>query len=1250
MTLPEDAFDIKTACPHQEHDLRDWNDPTLEWPSLFTNGTPQADGTDVSLPANTSIIIRANMLLGTSDSPYGKITIPSGSRLIFDDTGLEGEAIKLHTLGIVVHGALEAGSPTCRVDGRIEITLHGQYGSTDSDRVLSEDARNDWAIKGIVVMDTAGARWDFHGKLYHPTWTRLAAHVPGNIQVETTAPAIRNSVLFLQDCVNWPDDAEIIITTSRIKDTRDYNFNEKATIAANGVNCVTVDGERYGQIQLTSPLEHYHHAGAREYQCEVGLLTRNILVQGNDKSDPTDDQPLACDASRSGWSTMPCPDTFLTGFGGHTIVVGKGEGRLRGIEFWRMGMTNILGRYPVHFHHSKTGQEGEVADCSVHHSYYRAITIHDAFELRVLRNVAYDITGHAFYLESGVEENNRVEYNLASFVHAIDGAVLMGGTEPGSEQTERILVPADHTASGFYISNAHNYIIGNAASGGWAGLNFPVLPEPADKTLRFNGVVPKDRPALSITGNSVHSSSWFSSNSGSVYAGGSLYWEENDVDSEVLKYNAGRVSSARLTRTTTDEFGKAAWFHVDNTTAWLVGVGATGWGKRSEYQGFEVHDFQQKAIFVLFSTWLDNIVINCRTSNANRVPAAGDGSNENLLNSGKRWPGFQTYDHLMQHILTNWKISNCGGVARGLDPWVEGGKEDNGTMGLFTVPLNGFAPEIQLISKGTEYDWETLGGQSFVNESIFFAGSGANGVYSMQYMSNWEDADGSMTLRGKATVMGPARAGSWWHLDYRPGRCEVRYQWKFPQQLCDKENRFLSSMFTTVNPQNSQQRSEVPGMLDPSADIRRTRQGSMTHFGLEGDGSIAACTPPESCGETTSRSWDPDLTGPFNHSKYGGWYLSWDEGTPTHLTIQRIQLDEHAVMLQAMSVPDGILPSDVHLWAESSGRIYNFTHSNNLDEVRSATKGDKYWLDTASNTLYWRVITGYVSRDLTFDWIDRQAEGLKSFTRAGLTVVDITRKNQFQLHIEVNCEEDEIGAFCSSKPSFQVPEMGCPEGQVMVAIDMCGAPCELNGSCSTQTPTPPPQTNNPTKTPTKSPTEEPTSVPTNAPTNLPTNSPTNLPTNAPTLSPIVPTPPPTSAPVIAPPVTTAPVDAPIAAPTPSCNICSDQRTPWMIRNDRDCSTVILDEKCNLKSFWRNNRYCSHSCFAIGLGYAGDNCCGDCEDDCDCEDDSTWRGLHSWEHDCTFVALDPTARCGWVSAELVSASDACRSTCDPKCNG
>jgi hypothetical protein len=405
MPQPRDALlsaaERRTGCPHLEDGLLAWDDGSFN---------PPADGTPITLPASTSVIVGAGMLVGTDLSPYGRITVPNSSRLVFNDTGKSGATLALHTLGIQIDGAVEAGASTCRMEGRVEVTLHGFYNSAAvSDRNLSSLAETDMYVKGIVVTGEAGSRLDLHGELYHPTWTRLAAHVPGDTQQETTAPAARNSELFLQDCVNWPDGGTVLITTSHMKDVRGYTFNEERTIAFGGVSCVGVDGHSYGKVTLTEPLAYYHHAGAHEYQCEVGLLTRSIKIQGNNQSEPTDTAPLECDSTTTGWLTMPCPDTFLTGFGGHTIIVGAGEGRIRGVEFYRMGMTNVVGRYPIHFHHSTTGITGEVSDCSVHHSFYRAITMHATFNLTVSRNVVFDITGHAIYLESGVEEFNTIE-------------------------------------------------------------------------------------------------------------------------------------------------------------------------------------------------------------------------------------------------------------------------------------------------------------------------------------------------------------------------------------------------------------------------------------------------------------------------------------------------------------------------------------------------------------------------------------------------------------------------------------------------------------------------------------------------------------------------------------------------------------------------------------------------------------------------------------------------------------------------
>jgi len=66
--------------------------------------------------------------------------------------------------------------------------------------------------------------------------------------------------------------------------------------------------------------------------------------------------------------------------------------------------------------------------------------------------------------------------------------------------------------------------------------------------------------------------------------------------------------------------------------------------------------------------------------------------------------------------------------------------------------------------------------------------------------------------------------------------------------------------------------------------------------------------------------------------------------------------------------------------------------------------------------------------------------------------------------------------------------------------------------------------------------------------------------------------------------------------------CSDQATPWMIKNGHECNSWIgLGRKCNLKNKWANKKFCQSSCAAIGLGYEGDNCCVDDDENEDDDD-------------------------------------------------
>jgi hypothetical protein len=137
-----------------------------------------------------------------------------------------------------------------------------------------------------------------------------------------------------------------------------------------------------------------------------------------------------------------------------------------------MGQTNVIGRYPMHFHVlGDNCRDCYFRDSSIHRSFYRCVSIHGTNYLKVIENVAFDITGYSDYFEDGVEHHNRLELNLGAHIHMIgpEPPWGVGQTTQTYQQTSTLTLPADVTASAFYITNIQNYIIGNAASGGWAG-------------------------------------------------------------------------------------------------------------------------------------------------------------------------------------------------------------------------------------------------------------------------------------------------------------------------------------------------------------------------------------------------------------------------------------------------------------------------------------------------------------------------------------------------------------------------------------------------------------------------------------------------------------------------------------------------------------------------------------------------------------------------------------------------------------
>jgi len=380
----------RTGCPHLMSSAKNFHDATT-WPG----GTLLQANQDIALPPNSVVVLTRTYMI-----KLGTITIPSSFQLVI---GENANGIKLDVDGIHVQGRLRAGSETCPIIKPIVITLHG---SRPADAVANPPGP---AAKGI---DVDGGKLDLHGKRYYQTWSRLAK----NVQVG-------DQVLLLQNQVNWEPGQKIVLVTSSIHDSRAWHQNEELTVNVVHPNPPTGLG---AIVYIKEPVQ-YPHTANENYQVEVGLLTRMIKVQGSSSdSEPSDPDPLTCktDPSLPQWDFFydlphPCMDKETTGYGGHVIVQNGGLGRVEGIELYRMGQTNVMGRYPMHFHMLQNCPACYFRHSSVHRSFYRCISVHGSHYTTVSENVAYDVTGFCYYLEDGVEEFNTLSYNLVAHVHTI---------------------------------------------------------------------------------------------------------------------------------------------------------------------------------------------------------------------------------------------------------------------------------------------------------------------------------------------------------------------------------------------------------------------------------------------------------------------------------------------------------------------------------------------------------------------------------------------------------------------------------------------------------------------------------------------------------------------------------------------------------------------------------------------------------------------------------------------------------------
>jgi cell migration-inducing and hyaluronan-binding protein len=330
---------------------------------------------------------------------------------------------------------------------------------------------NDRSDRGIMLM---GGTLNLHGTEKN-SWTKLAQ----------TAAAGSNTIQVLTPG-DWKKGQTIVLASTDF----DPHQAEERTIAAISGNTITLDKKL-----------DYMHFGKITFDVdergEVGMLSRNILIQAS-------------------------PDADQTLFGGHIMAMLGSKMFVDGVELNRMGQNMHLARYPIHWHLIGDGGQGQyIKNSAIHNTYSRCVTVHGTNYLDVENNVTYNNIGHCFFLEDGVEHGNQFVHNLAILTKCHPDAPCVAtnlapfGSTDGTnfktagQDAKDVLLPSDNTASTFWITNPDNIYRDNVAAGSDSTGFWFALPQ--NGTGKFEGTEigmktwPRRTKVREFKGNTSHS-------------------------------------------------------------------------------------------------------------------------------------------------------------------------------------------------------------------------------------------------------------------------------------------------------------------------------------------------------------------------------------------------------------------------------------------------------------------------------------------------------------------------------------------------------------------------------------------------------------------------------------------------------------------------------------------------------------------------------------------------------------------------
>eukprot|EP01125_Pyxidicula_operculata_P001994 TRINITY_DN11974_c0_g1_i1.p1 TRINITY_DN11974_c0_g1~~TRINITY_DN11974_c0_g1_i1.p1 ORF type:complete len:1221 (-),score=309.90 TRINITY_DN11974_c0_g1_i1:103-3765(-) len=436
------------VCPHQQTDLIAWSTWSGK-PSSASDNVTIAVGQKVLLDVSPEFVVNQINVFG---------------ELVFANVDLE---LKVRYIWVYEGGHLWIGSEECEITAKVTVSLYGNTQTPKTDPPLQNSNKVIGVFSGGIV--------DIHGVVRSPTWTVLdefAAPGQTSITLATTVNWQPGDVIVIATTdYTHRDDSSITTANDPSNEGNDYWTDERRTIIA-----VSTVGDR-SIVTFDKPLEYVHYGKiwtssldptARiDMRAEVGLLSRNIVIRG-DISEGT--------SGADHW-------------GGHIMAVNDCSMRIKGAEFYYMGQKDNLARYPVHYHLCSTTTSSYVKENAFHDTFQRAVTLHGSNGILVKDNVAFNISGHCYFVEDGFEVENVFEHNLGI-----------------RSNPHTLLKSADATPAIFWTTNPNNKYVDNVAVGGHFGYWYAMPKHPLGLSTVPNYMWWPRHTALGVfKGNKAHS-------------------------------------------------------------------------------------------------------------------------------------------------------------------------------------------------------------------------------------------------------------------------------------------------------------------------------------------------------------------------------------------------------------------------------------------------------------------------------------------------------------------------------------------------------------------------------------------------------------------------------------------------------------------------------------------------------------------------------------------------------------------------